>query len=80
MRQMVGPKNAEHDARLEIKRLREPAVRNYQARHGTFISDGNSEISSHVWREIGFLICLRHLIRTAAVANLKFVQNKTCFS
>ena len=31
--------------------------------------DGSSGISAHVWNNIFYLICLRHLIRSRAVTN-----------
>ena len=33
--------------------------------------DGNLEIGAHVWSDIDDFICLRHLLRSRAVANLK---------
>ena len=41
------------------------------------ILDGISEISVHVKSKIGNLICVRHLLRSAAVAYLKFIFH-TC--
>ena len=35
------------------------------------ISDGNSELDAHVFRDIGNLICLRHLFRSTTVADFK---------
>ena len=42
-----------------------------------FILDGNSEISSHAWSEIGILI---YLWRARPVANLPFIYENTFFS
>ena len=39
--------------------------------HGTYILDGNSEIGAHVRRNICYLICSRHLIKSRAVTNQK---------
>ena len=36
------------------------------------ILDGNSEIGAHVWSNLCYLICLRHLIRSKTVTNLIF--------
>ena len=38
------------------------------------ILDGNSEIGAHMSSEIGKLICLRHLFKSTAVANLKGLE------
>ena len=35
------------------------------------ILDGNSEVVTHVYKEIGNLICLRRVLRSVAVTNLK---------
>ena len=35
--------------------------------------DGSLEIGAHSCIEIGNLICLRHLLRARAVANLKYI-------
>ena len=40
------------------------------------ILDGNSDISAHFWSEIGALICLRHLFRSTAVADLKSISKR----
>ena len=40
------------------------------------ILDGSSEMGAHVWSGIGNLICLRHLFRARAVANLKKLCQK----
>ena len=42
--------------------------------------DGNSEIGANVWSYLGYLICLRHLIRWRAVTNLFFFLRKYPFS
>ena len=42
--------------------------------HDTNISVGNSEKGAHVCSKIGKLICLLHLFRAKAVANLKLFQ------
>ena len=34
-----------------------------------FILDGDLEIGAHVWSDIGYLICSRHLFRSRAVIN-----------
>ena len=39
------------------------------------ILDGNSEIGAHFWREIGYLICLRHLIG-AVVNRISFLLKR----
>ena len=46
------------------------------------ILDGYSEKGVHmVWRVIGYLICLKHLFRSAVVKNLIFFSaDKTAFS
>ena len=36
------------------------------------ILDGNSELGAHVWSDIRYLICLRHLFSSRLVANLLF--------
>ena len=36
------------------------------------ILDGDSEIGAHVWRDLGYLICLRHLFRSTAFTNITF--------
>ena len=41
------------------------------------ILDGNSDIDAHVKNEIGNL---RHLTRSTAFANLKFILSKPCFT
>ena len=38
--------------------------------------DGNSEIDAHVWSEISFLVCLRRLFRSTAVASSEFILKK----
>ena len=43
------------------------------------VLDGNSEIVAHVGSDIGYLICLRHLIRSRAVTNQFFFSEKTYF-
>ena len=43
------------------------------------IIGGNSLIGGHVWNENGNLICLRHLIRSTADANLEFIFKKVPF-
>ena len=45
------------------------------------ISEGNSGIGAqYVWRYLGYLICLRHLIRSKAVLTiLTFLLEKTDF-
>ena len=42
-----------------------------------FILHGNSDIGAHVWSNTGYLICLRHLIRSRAVTNRIFFSEKT---
>ena len=38
------------------------------------IIDGNSEIGAHVWcGRIENLICLRHVFKSTAIENLKFI-------
>ena len=37
---------------------------------------GNLELGSHVWVEIGNLICLRHLFRSGAVVNINLFGKK----
>ena len=40
--------------------------------HRLLISDGNSEIGAHVGSNLCYLICIRHLFRSSAVAYLNF--------
>ena len=44
-----------------------------------YFNYGNSEIGVHIWRNLGYLICLRHLIRSRAVTNLIFFFIKEHF-
>ena len=41
--------------------------------------DGNSEIGAQVWRDLGYLIYLRHLFRSTAFTNITFFFRKTYF-
>ena len=43
------------------------------------ILDGNSEMGAHVWSNLGYQICLRHLY-TSKVTNLKLFREKKLFS
>ena len=55
---------------------------NYRFNHYVFILwqglpmvlYGNLELGSHVWVEIGNLICLRHLFRSGAVVNINLIE------
>ena len=44
------------------------------------ISDGNSDIGAHVWSNICYLICLRHLFRSRAVTIFFFFFRRNIFS
>ena len=45
------------------------------------ILDGNLEIDAHVWRDLGYLICLRHFIRSRSVTSKNcFFSRKDIFS
>ena len=37
------------------------------------ILDGNSEIGAHVWRNLGYLICLRQLFRSQKKNLVSFI-------
>ena len=41
--------------------------------------DGNLDICAHVWSDLCYLICLRHLIRSRAVTNWIYFSEKTFF-
>ena len=51
-------------------------IKHYKRQVKIFIWDGNSKIGAHVWINLGNLLCLRHLIRSAAVAHVKFIFKK----
>ena len=42
------------------------------------VENGNSEIGTHVWGHLGYLICVRHLLRSTAVTKHDLF-NKTCY-
>ena len=42
------------------------------------ILDSNSEMSVHVWSDLGYLICLRHLFREQSQI-IFFKSGETCF-
>ena len=43
------------------------------------IFDGSSELGAHVCSVIGNSICLRHSLRSKAVAHLMYISEKSCF-
>ena len=49
----------------------------YKHHDMVLISDGDSEISAHVWSNLYHLICLSHFIRSRAVKNTIFCSEKT---
>ena len=48
--------------------------------HMVLVLDGNSEISAHVWSNLCYLTCSRHLVRSRAVTNRIFFLRKGLFS
>ena len=47
--------------------------------YGIILDGGNLNISAHVSIGIGNMICSKHLLRSSAVANLKWFSKKTFF-
>ena len=39
------------------------------------ILDGSSDYDGHVWIELGYIACYRHLITSTPVSNLKLKKN-----
>ena len=48
--------------------------------HMVVILDDNSEKSVHLWSNLGYVICLRHLFRSSAVTNLSLYFRSVLFS